>query len=103
MEKILTKYDFDHYISSNELLAVHFQADWAMRCRKMQFKFEEMATEFSNIKFVTVNIDENTATAEAENISQLPTFKFYKKGMLLDEFLGASDMAVKNKLTALSG
>lgn len=83
-------------------MAVDFTASWCGPCRMIGPKFAEMEKEFPDVVFIKVDVDENSETAEAENINAMPTFKFYKNGKKVDEFCGANegrlrDMIKKNK------
>ena len=39
-----------------------------------------MEKEYPNITFIKVNVDENSEVVEDENVSAMPTFKFYQNG-----------------------
>ena len=43
------------------------------------------------MKFIKVDVDDNSETAEANGISAMPTFHFYKDGVKVNELAGASD------------
>ena len=47
-----------------------------------------MSEEF-DAEFVKVDVDENEETTTACNITNMPTFQFYKGGHKVDEFCGA--------------
>ena len=53
-----------------------------------------------NIKYVFINlfkvdVDINSETAEAHDISAMPTFKCFKDGKQVDEMVGASEDKLK--------
>ena len=47
-------------------------------------------------------MDENSEVSESEGIQAMPTFKFYKDGVKVDEFAGASEAKLKEALEKLS-
>ena len=50
--------------------------------------------------FIKVDVDENNETAEACGIEAMPTFQFFKNGAKVDELVGASEQALKDKIEA---
>jgi len=59
-----------------------------------------MASEFEDVIFIKVDVDENSETAEACGIEAMPTFQFFKNGAKVDELVGASEDALKAKITS---
>jgi thioredoxin 1 len=101
--RVTTKPDFDSIIKDEKRVAVHFEATWSGPCRFIGPKFEAFADEFKAIKFIKVDVDENSETAEAWGISAIPTFKFFADGESFGEDLvGASENKLKHKLEKLA-
>jgi thioredoxin 1 len=46
-----------------------------------------MSDEFANVTFAKVDVDEADDVAAAEGIRAMPTFKFYKGGVKVDEVM----------------
>ena len=46
-----------------------------------------LAGEFEDCEFVKVDVDENQDTTAACNITNMPTFQFYKGGKKIDELV----------------
>lgn len=59
-------------------------------------KFAELAEEFPDIEFVTVDVDENGDTAQACGIRAMPTFKCYRKGKEICDLCGASEAGLRD-------
>ena len=73
------------------LVIVDFFATWCGPCKAIAPKIEEMANgEFSDLKFLKVDIDELEELAVEYNITAMPTFKFIKSGKEVDELVGAN-------------
>jgi thioredoxin len=77
--------------SDDKLVVVKFSAKWCGPCRKIAPYFEELAsTQFTGVVFIHVDVDELAALPEAKDVMSLPTFRFYRDGLILDQFSGAS-------------
>jgi len=59
---------------------------------------------FKNLasKFIKVDVDENSETAEAYQVAAMPTFKFFKDGIKEDELTGANVEKLKEKVEKFS-
>lgn len=101
--QVPTKEEFDSVLKDNKLVAVDFTATWCGPCQMIGPKFVAMAEEFKGVKFIKVDVDENGDTAEAMEINCMPTFMFFKDGAKVDQFEGASEEKLKEKLAKLSG
>jgi thioredoxin 1 len=95
MLQIANKADFDFILHSNSRVAVGFIAAWCGPCKSIAPKFEAFAEKFASIKFIKVDVDENSETAETYDVSAMPTFLFFKNGKKYGERLVGAD---KNKL-----
>ncbi|XP_029026234.1 thioredoxin-like [Betta splendens] len=82
--------------AGGKLVVVDFTATWCGPCRMIGPVFEELSTnsEYSNVVFLKVDVDEASDVSGECNISCMPTFQFFKNGSKVHEFSGAD----KNKL-----
>ncbi|XP_075264529.1 thioredoxin-like [Convolutriloba macropyga] len=53
-----TRKDFDGAVAFGVTI-VDFTASWCPPCRMIAPKFEEMSKQFTSIKFIKVDVDEN--------------------------------------------
>lgn len=81
--------------AGDKVVAVDFTASWCGPCKMIGPKFVEFANEFKEMLFYKVDVDENSETAEAEGISAMPTFKFYKNGAEIGDMMGADENKLK--------
>lgn len=103
MLKVATKEDFDSILQNHERVAVDFTATWCGPCKMIAPKFDKLAEKYSSIKFIKVDVDENSETAEAYGISAMPTFKFFKNGIEAErELVGADEAELDEKLQLLA-
>ena len=72
-------------IQSNEKVIVQYSAGWCGNCRIMKPKFKKMSSENENIHFLMVDAEKNHNSRKLANVSNLPTFAFFKNGKLVNE------------------
>jgi thiol-disulfide isomerase/thioredoxin len=72
-------------IQSNEKVIVQYSAGWCGNCRIMKPKFKKMSSENENIHFLMVDAEKNPNSRKLANVSNLPTFAFFKNGKLVNE------------------
>lgn len=96
MKKLATKAAFDEFLSQNQdsSVIVLFHASWVPPSRKMAQVFDKMSIEFTDVHFALVDIDENEETTLAHQIEVMPTFQFYKAGIMVDELKGGTEMSL---------
>ncbi|CRG94768.1 thioredoxin 1, putative [Plasmodium gallinaceum] len=96
MVKIISSQaDFEDIISQNDVVIVDFFAEWCGPCKRIAPFYEECSEKYKNIVFIKVDVDEASEVTEKENITSMPTFKVYKKGVSVETLLGANDTALK--------
>ncbi len=75
-------------VNSNEVVVVDFFATWCGPCKMLAPVFEEVANETPNAKFFKVDIDESLDLARQYSVSSVPTIKIFRKGDLMETFVG---------------
>ncbi|PVU91807.1 hypothetical protein BB559_001022 [Furculomyces boomerangus] len=96
--EITSKAQYDSIIAEGGLVVVDFHAVWCGPCKMIAPKIKEFSAEFPNVKFLKVDVDQLSDIAEEVGISAMPTLKYYKNGVLIDEVVGANVMAIRNKI-----
>jgi thioredoxin len=77
-------------LESSAPLFVDFYATWCAPCRTMAPVLDELAEEYAGrIRFVKVDVEEETALAEALGITSVPTLVLVRGGTVLALFKGA--------------
>lgn len=83
--------------NSNQAVIVDFFATWCGPCRLISPYFQQLSTQFEEIVFVKLDVDQVEEVAQQLGITAMPTFIVLKDGQKVDELIGAS----QDKLKAL--
>jgi len=79
--------NFNKAIASETLVVVDFYADWCGPCKFISPQLAKLSEEMAgSVLFYKVDIDQ----LSFDDISSVPTFRFFKKGQMLKEFCGAN-------------
>ncbi len=79
---------FDQILRDNQNVIVDFYADWCGPCKRFAPTFSQLASQYSNITFVKVNIDQVPALRNRYGIRSIPAFFFFKNGSKVKSFVG---------------
>ncbi|KAB8200465.1 thioredoxin-like protein [Aspergillus parasiticus] len=93
--------EFQDLINSGQVVIIDFWAPWCGPCRMISPVFEKLASDpqFSKIKFVKVNVDEQEDISQECAIRAMPTFLVFKDGQKLDTFVGAEPNGLHQLVT----
>ena len=72
-------------INQHETVLVQFSAGWCGNCRIMKPKFRKMASEYTQAKFYMIDAEKNPNSRKLANVSNLPTFAYFKNGQLVNQ------------------
>ncbi|XP_074480411.1 uncharacterized protein LOC141761082 [Sebastes fasciatus] len=105
MREVTTLEEFEAILkeeAGDKLVAVDFTATWCPPCKMIGPKFEKMETDFKEVFFLKVDVDEGAEIAKKYKVNAMPTFMFFKKAKKVDELVGADEKKLLEKLKALS-
>ena len=72
-------------INQHDIVLVQFSAGWCGNCRIMKPKFKKMANEYTHAKFYMIDAEKNPNSRKLANVSNLPTFAYFKSGELVNQ------------------
>lgn len=75
-------------LKSGKPVLVDFNADWCGPCQMLKPTIEQLSDERDDVKFVSVNIDENDDLAYDYNISSIPCLVLFKDGAEVKRSVG---------------
>jgi thioredoxin-like negative regulator of GroEL len=64
--------------------------------------FKQLSEQYSDIAFVSVDVDKVAPVAREYNIRAMPTVIFFKNGDKADDLMGANTVSLKDKVTAMT-
>ena len=64
--------------AGDKLVVVDFTATWCGPCQRIAPLYAQLASEFPQAEFIKVDVDENQETAQACQVSAMPTFMVFR-------------------------
>lgn len=91
-----TDANFSEQLAQNEKVIVKYYADWCGSCKLFSPKYKRLANDerFAGIAFLDVNAEENPLARAAANVSNLPFFAIFNKGVLIETLSASKEEAV---------
>ncbi|HYH83977.1 MAG TPA: thioredoxin [Pyrinomonadaceae bacterium] len=78
-------------LKSDVAVVVDFWAEWCPPCRMLAPTFEELAERYAGgVKFVKLNVDENSSVPQRFGIKGIPTMIFFDGGREVERVVGAT-------------
>ena len=94
MEVTITNDNFESYKNGELPLVVDLWATWCGPCRQIAPIVSELAEEFDGKLVVgKCDVEENDDIAMEFGVRNIPTILFFKRGQLVDKFVGATSKA----------
>ncbi|KAK9265395.1 hypothetical protein L1049_009743 [Liquidambar formosana] len=79
-------------------IVAHFTAAWCMPSVAMNPFFEELASNYQDLLFLTVDVDDVKEVATRMDVKAMPTFLLMKDGASVDKLVGANPEEIKKKI-----
>ncbi len=85
---------FNTLLNKNPLVILDIKAVWCMPCTEMKPIFRDLSRKYSEIKFISVDLDYSRWMGEKFDIDSIPSFLFFKNGELINKHIGFMDEEV---------
>ncbi|MFT4889832.1 MAG: thioredoxin 1 [Halobacteriales archaeon] len=92
--------DADHFqsiVNDHDVVVVDFHADWCGPCKMMEPVMNSLAAE-TDAAVAKIDIDRLQRLAQQHGVRGVPTFKVYANGEQIEQFVGAQDRSVFERL-----
>ena len=90
----LNNQQFQELLGQGKTVLVDYWAPWCGYCRRIAPAYERIAQEYGDMAVIgKVNIDEEPALANAEQIEVIPTLVLYKEGKAADFLVAPESQA----------
>ncbi|RCH85605.1 Thioredoxin-like protein 1 [Rhizopus stolonifer] len=97
--------DFQKELNSSpdKLVVAYFTAAWCGPCKMISPFYNQLATRYSEVKFLKIDVDELKEVSSACGVTAMPTFQFYKNGNKVTEMKGANPKQLEAYVQQQSG
>ena len=86
---VLTKDNFKFEVEEySGLVVIDLYADWCGPCKMLAPVIHELETEYTDVKFCKVNVDEEGEIADAFKVTSIPMVAFVKDNTFVDVSVG---------------
>ncbi|KAN0003844.1 hypothetical protein ACTFIZ_010018 [Dictyostelium cf. discoideum] len=93
--------DSELVTAGKRLVVVDFTATWCGPCKMISPYFEQLSSEYKDVIFLKVDVDQCKSTTQSQGVRAMPTFKFFIERKQVHEFSGADKNQLKGSIERL--
>ena len=96
--------DFTTALKTKDVTVVEFGAPWCNACKMTEPVVEELAKDYSNIKFAKIDVSKNPGLASKMGVMSLPNILILSEGKVVEQIIGAANrVKIEEKLKKVLG
>lgn len=103
VQEITSVEDYKTLISQDKVSVIDFYATWCGPCRAIEPIMEQLSEKVPQATFARVDVDQQTEIAQENEVTAMPTFKFYKNGEAVGKIIGANLQGIVGQITQHTG
>eukprot|EP00262_Sarcandra_glabra_P016538 TRINITY_DN542_c0_g5_i1.p1 TRINITY_DN542_c0_g5~~TRINITY_DN542_c0_g5_i1.p1 ORF type:complete len:125 (-),score=23.22 TRINITY_DN542_c0_g5_i1:216-590(-) len=100
--KVDSENSWDFYVTKAKNQAcpvmVHFTASWCVPSVAMNHIFEQLASNYQDILFLLVDVDEVKEVASKMEVKAMPTFVLLSEGAQVERLVGANPDEIRRRV-----
>lgn len=102
--ELVNDQEFKEQLQGSEKVVVKYYADWCGSCRLFKPKYRRLSEseDYSGIKFLDVNAEQNQEARKAAGVTNLPFFAVFKNGELVEGLATNKEEAVVELINKLN-
>ncbi|KAK5577676.1 hypothetical protein RB653_002620 [Dictyostelium firmibasis] len=93
--------DSELVTAGKRLVVVDFTATWCGPCKMISPYFEQLSSEYKDVIFLKVDVDQCKSTTQSQGVRAMPTFRFFIDRNQVHEFSGADKNQLKSSIERL--
>ena len=80
--------EFSALISATGIIVAKFGAEWCMPCKALRKTMDSMVSEFPDVRFIEIDVENSPEVANEFGITSVPTLIYFCNGEIVDMSVG---------------
>ncbi|RLV89088.1 Thioredoxin-1 [Spathaspora sp. JA1] len=98
VQTVASTQEFQESLKYEGLVVVDFFATWCGPCKMIAPLLEKFSSEYPQVKFLKVDVDQFGSIAQEYEVTSMPTIIFFKNGQQVQKVIGANPAALKSAI-----
>lgn len=80
--------EFSALTSATGIIVAKFGAEWCMPCKALRRTIDSMVSEFPDVRFIEIDVENSPEVANEFGITSVPTLIYFCNGEIVDMSVG---------------